>query len=139
MSYSEMLEKVSQGYSFTVNLKKRQVKLGQKYIQPDMNAVPKMSQEDAVQTIERLYRVYMYSKPSERSDRQRTTYFRALKEQELPSEAMLYGESRELARFKLEYIFLILLLNGSFRWAWSGWFWQSDTYPSLVVLREWVE
>ena len=139
LSFNEMLEKVSQGYSFSINLKKRQIKLGKKHILPDMNIVPHMSQEEAVQAIERLYRVYMYSKPSEKSDRQRRTYFRAMEEQNLPAEAMLYGENREVARFKLEYTFLILLLNGSFQWVWNGWFWQSDAYPSLIILREWVE
>ncbi len=91
--------------------------------------------------IEHRYEIYLHSVPSERSEAHRRSYFKALPENELSDEDMMYGESREYARFELEYCILWMLINGILTWhqEWGNWFWQSPNFPNLVILREWIE
>jgi hypothetical protein len=64
----------------------------------------------------------------------RTSRFYALPESELSDEDMLYGVPREQAERELEQA-----LQGFRMLEDSGWFWQSENDPDLVVLRSWVE
>lgn len=92
--------------------------------------------------IEWLYRNYKHSVPSERSESKRKRYFNALKEKDLSDSDMLYGEPREVARFKLEAYVLFCIALGIFVWdeeMMGKWFWQSECDKDLVILREWVE
>ena len=98
------------------------------------NNVMTESRNDDVTTVEQLeeaYAVYKHSIPSERT-MSRTPRFYALPESELSNDDMLYGVPREQAERDLEKA-----LQGFRMPEGSGWFWQSENDPDLVVLRSW--
>ncbi len=86
-----------------------------------------------VAALEAAYAAYKYSVPSEKTMK-RTGRFYALPESELSDDDMLYGVPREQAGRELEEA-----LQGFTMPEGSGWFWQSDNDPDLVVLRSWTE
>ncbi len=87
--------------------------------------------------IEVLYAFYKHSVPN-RMKRQRN-FFRALQENELSTEDLITGESRQVAKEKLEMAVLEGSLNGSLKWPDEAkWFWQSEKDPDLIVLKKWV-
>ena len=63
----------------------------------------------------------------------RTSRFYALPESELSDEDMLYGMPREEAERELEKALAGFTIPEG-----SGWFWQSENDPDLVVLRSWT-
>ena len=97
-----------------------------------------VNSEDAVlpvcqETIEQLYDTYKHSIPSERT-MGRVSRFKALDEQELSDDDMLYGVPREEAERALEKA-----MQGFAMPEDAGkWFWQSKADPDLVVLRSWT-
>ena len=86
----------------------------------------------SIEALEAAYEVYKHSIPSERT-MHRTARFYALPESELSDEDMLYGVPREQAERELEKA-----LAGFTMPEGSGWFWQSENDPDLVVLRSWT-
>lgn len=94
-----------------------------------------------LEALERRYRDYKHSVPSERSESHRRNYFKALPEDKLSDEDMMYGMSREFARYELESFVLAMVMCGAFKWnpSWGTWFWQSPNDKDLVILREWIE
>ena len=65
-----------------------------------------------------------------------------MRENDLSDTDMLYGELREVARFKLEAYVLFCIVLGVFVWdeeRMGKWFWQSEEDKDLVILRQWVE
>lgn len=98
--------------------------------------------EQALAYIEDLYAQYKHSVPSERSERKRRKYFKALPEDDLNDEDMIYGTLRDIAQIVLELTVLCFILNDSLIWneeKMGRWFWQSPNDKDLVILREWVE
>lgn len=93
------------------------------------------------EALERRYRDYKHSVPSERSASHRRSYFKALSEKELSDEDMMYGKNREFARYELESFVLAMIMCGAFKWKeeWGTWFWQSPNDKDLVILRKWIE
>ena len=87
--------------------------------------------QTSIDALEAAYEVYKHSIPSERT-MHRTARFYALPESELSDEDMLYGVPREEAERELEKA-----LAGFTMPEGSGWFWQSENDPDLVVLRQW--
>ena len=87
----------------------------------------------SIEQLEEVYARYKHSIPSEKT-MHRTSRFYALPESELSDEDMLYGVPREQAERELEQV-----LRGFRMPEGSGWFWQSETDPDLVVLRSWTE
>ena len=86
-----------------------------------------------VETLEFLYNNYKHSIPTEKT-MHRTSRFKALPESELSNDDMLYGVSREQAERDLEQaLYGFVMPEG------SGWFWQSENDPDLIVLRSWVK
>lgn len=98
-------------------------------------------EEKMFEALELKYRDYKHSVPSERSESHRRSYFKALPEKELSDEDMMYGMSREFARYGLESFILAMIMCGAFKWKeeWGTWFWQSPNDKDLVILRKWVE
>lgn len=96
--------------------------------------------EFSFQKLENLYRRYKHSLPGERDDVRRS-YFIALKEEDLDDEDILYGERRQIAKFRLEFYVLCAIVSGALKWDedWGSWFWQSQNDKSLVILRSWIE
>lgn len=104
--------------------------------------VPEVTINAALMSIEDFYEAYKHSVPSERSERKRKRYFKALYEHELSDEDMAYGVPRDEAQMILELIVLGYILNGSLVWdedVMGKWFWQSNKDKDLVILRQWVD
>lgn len=142
--YNESIEKVEQGFKFSINFEKRNLKIDGKYIIKDGQYDGSLGiepTENVLAEIERLYHRYNHSIPSARSDGKRHPYFRALPEHELADEDMLYGEHRETAQIALELYVLIAIINKKLVWdefAKDKWFWQSPNEPSLIILKQWI-
>lgn len=134
---------VLDGARFSVNFQTRSLKLNGEYIVKDgktdfksHNYVP----ENFLYHVEDFYNGYKHSIPSERSESRRKNYFKALPENELSDEDMMYGQYREFQRAQLETYILCCLLKGA-KWdeSWGKWFWQSPNDKDLILLREWFE
>lgn len=66
-------------------------------------------------------------------------YFKALTMEELPQESILNAGSRDITQAKLEGFILCHILNGTLYWeSEDKWFWKSQKYPELVILKEWI-
>lgn len=91
------------------------------------------NQSTSIEDLETAYAIYKHSIPSERT-MGRTPRFYALPESELSNDDMLYGVPREQAERDLEKA-----LAGFTMPEGSGWFWQSENDPDLVVLRSWCK
>lgn len=140
---------VRDGAKFCINLQKRNLSVNGEYlIRNGSHSVPLgcFRKEDfpidkVIQGIERRYRDFRRSVPSERSESHRRSYFKALPESELSDEDMMYGLQREYARFELEFFVLMMIMCGALVWqeGWGSWFWQSSACPDLIILREWIE
>jgi len=89
--------------------------------------------QTSIEMLEAAYAAYKHSIPSEKT-MHRTARFYALPESELSDDDMLYGVSREQAERDLEQaLYGFVMPEG------SGWFWQSENDPDLVVLRSWCK
>lgn len=146
--YDYAIEQVRKGARFKVSLEERTFILNDKKIidcgkYEGELGLPEISTISIVlQGIEDLYNVYKHSIPSERSERKRRRYFKALPEHELSDEDMAYGVSRDEAQLILELAVLIYILNNSLVWdeaSMGKWFWQSNRDKDLVILRQWVD
>lgn len=141
MKYSELLDKVSRGASFSIDFKKRTLKVsGKMYNISEDTEVKVPSGADVMTLATGLYEDYKQSIPSERSERCKS-YFKALPYEEIDDEHMMYGMRRESARFTLEFFLLKMIATKVITWQsdWGSWFWQSPADKDFVILREWVE
>ena len=132
---------VELGSRFTVNFEKRTLRLNRELVSlDDVNVLP-LNGSVMLREIEGYYQQYKYSIPSERSQSHRRSYFKALPEEQLSDQDMLYGVSREVARCQLEVFVLLMLYDGQLRWhnKWGSWCWQSPNDKDLIILRSWVE
>ena len=89
------------------------------------------SEQTSIEELESAYAVYKHSIPSEKT-MGRISRFYVLPECELSNDDMLYGVSREQAERELEKALAAFAYPED-----AGWFWQSDSDPDLVVLRQW--
>ena len=142
--FDYVCRKVLEGARFTVDFKKRSLKLDGKYIVKD--GVSDICQsgryvpENFLYHVEDFYQGYKHSIPSERSESRGRNYFKAMHEKELSDDDMMYGGYREFQRAQLEVYILCCLLEGA-EWdeSWGKWFWQCPNDKDLVLLREWFE
>lgn len=142
MEYSELREKVARGAKFSIDFKKRTLKMNGVLI--DVNYVEWEGSNMVVNPMryfEYVYEKYKYSVPSERSEKRQRNYFYALPYEKLDDDQLINGERREYARFELEFAILFAIVHNKIQWQddWGSWFWQSDTDKDFVILREWVE
>lgn len=141
MNYTELRKKVERGAKFSIDFKKRTLKVnGRMYnVREDTECNPPDG-TDAMTHATSLYEVYKHSIPSERSDKCKS-YFKALPYEEIDDLHMLYGTRREPARFALEFFLLKMFATNVITWQseWGSWFWQSPADKDFVILREWVE
>lgn len=146
--WNEAQEKVHDGSTFRINLEKRDLVIDGKYIIKDgkyegeLGYDTKFPSNALLAMIEEYYWQYLHSVPSARSEAKYRRYFRALPEHELSEDDMLYGEHRDITQLRLELFVLIIILQNTLAWdefAKGKWFWQSKKYPSLVVLKKWIE
>lgn len=136
METLELERKIEDGAKFRISFEKRYLYINGKKVDFEDGITPEFSFEK----LENLYRRYKHSLPSER-DQVKKSYFIALKEEDLSDEDMLYGERRQLAKFRLEFYVLCAIVSGALKWDenWGSWFWQSEKDKSLVILRSWIE
>lgn len=146
MIYNSTIERVRKGARFRVYLESRTLVVnGKKVIDNGKYegelGIPQLSVDKALEQIEYLYDQYKHSVPSERSERKRKRYFKALPEEQLEDDDMRYGLLRDEAQIRLELAVLCLVINGSLVWdeqRMGKWFWQSDNDKDLIILRQWV-
>lgn len=147
--YEELVQRVSDGETFYINLKNKAMKIGKKFLIADGvydegRELITYNCDDTsavLNEIEKLYKNYKYSLPSERSDGKRRKYFKALSIEEIPDTFLFNAERREVAQAKLEGFILCMILEGKFVWTenMGKWFWESKNDPDLVILRSWIE
>lgn len=144
MLISDLLEKmVSQGVKCKIDFKKRNLTIGRKRVITE-GVVENEYELDEVNAdvfgeIEKCYEKYYYSRPSERSEGQQKTYFKAMSYDDMTDEQLICGSSRELAKAELEYTMLNHIIRG---WKWckdyGSWYWKSKKFNTLIILREWI-
>lgn len=118
-----------------INFKERTIN-GKPYLSEHKN----INIQECLEEIERLYKIYKYSTPSNKDERR--TYFYALPADKLTDAQLVCGVNRYEARKELELYVLEMICNGSLKWdkdAMKGnWFYQGND-PDLIILREWIE
>lgn len=99
--------------------------------------IEKVSAEEALRQIEDAYDIFRRALPS--GVGKRWSWFHA---EPCSDEEILWGEDRDTACARLECIVLCHILNGSlnpesapFR---DKWFWQSERFSDLIILKEWL-
>ena len=139
--YDEIINSVSSGSVFNVDLKKKVLQLDKNNIPLDNISVDISSSEDMLSTIHKLFERYKHSVPSERSEGKRRRYFKALKLSEIDYDDFMFGEGRDTAQIKLElYVLLSSIYHKDF---WEEifkehFFYQSDKDRDLIILKDWV-
>ena len=145
--YEELIERVSNGETFHIDFEKRNLKIGKTYLirngeYDDARTLMRETNEDVLHVIERMYNVYKYSLPSERSDGKRRKYFKALEIDEMTDEKLFTATKREIAQCALEGYVLCAILSGKLKWddnvMQGKWFYQSKNDPSLIILKSWI-
>jgi hypothetical protein len=147
--FLEGLKRVENGDRFHINFEQRTMKVGQDKVidngEYDISQVLYDEQFDNSRTlldkVRELYITYKFSLPSERSDKKRKKYFKALHIEELTDKQLIYGERREVAQYMLEAFILCAILNGDFVWndeIHGKWFYQDKLEQDLVILKNWI-
>lgn len=147
--YDELLERVRNGETFSIDLEKRNLRVGKKWLikegviaeGDEIARFEDCPEEIMMDYIWYLYDKYKYSMPSERSESKRRLYFKALPVDKMSIGEMATGEPREQARAHLEGFILCSILMGKLKWndGWGTWYWQSDRDKDLVILKQWIE
>ena len=145
--YEELLARVEQGETFSIDFEKRNMKVGKDWLvkngQCETGRI--LYGKNPVQIselIELYYKDFKYSCPSERSEGKRRGYFKALSVNELTDEQMVYGMNREVAQAQLEGFILCAILMNHLKWedlTEEKWFWQSPRDKDLIILKQWIE
>ena len=143
------LERVENGDRFYIDFEQRTMKIGQDKVidngEYDTSQVLYDEKFDNSRTllgkVRELYITYKFSLPSERSDKKRRKYFKALPIDELTDEQLIYGTRREVAQYMLEAFILCAIINGDFVWddeIHGKWFYQDKIEQDLVILKTWI-
>lgn len=145
----EGLKRVESGERFHINFEERTMKVGQDKVidNGEYDTTQVLYDEkldnprELLDKVRELYIAYKFSLPSERSDKKRKKYFKALHIEELTDEQLIYGERREIAQYMLEAFILCAILNGDFIWndeIHGKWFYQDKLEQDLVILKNWI-
>ena len=141
--YSKAIEKIERGSKFNIDLSKRTLSIDKKRVKLKdqdlgMNRIDDMPR--ILEVIDELYKDFRTSVPSETADNNQGRYFRAFDIDNLTDEQLIYGENRQIARFRLEFFILCQLIYGTFIWddelLGGTWFYQSKMDKSLVIRKE---
>lgn len=141
MKYSELREKVERGAKFSIDLKKRTLRVNGKLVDVKEVDYTGPGEGEVMDILHDAYEIYKHSVPSERSEKRHRNYFKALPYDELTDGDMLYNLRRDETRFMLEFTILRLIIDGKLKWheEWGSWFYQDPKDKDFVILREWVE
>jgi len=150
--FEELVQRVSNGEAFNIDFENRSLKIGKQFLitkgKYDTSRLLFSNNEEAwsmlivLGAINCLYKQYKYSLPSERSEKKRRNYFKALPVDQLTDEQLFTAERREIARAKLEGFILCMILENKFVWnedEMGKWFYQSKSDSDLVILKKWIE
>ena len=152
--YLELIERVDNGESFSIDFEKRNMKVGKEYLikNGEYDEAKGLfasfygepySLRVVLHQIRELYENYKYSLPSERSDSKRKKYFKALSIDELTDKQLMCASRRETAQAALEGFVLCSIIAGHLTWddeVMEGkWFWQSRSDSDLVLLKSWIK
>jgi hypothetical protein len=143
------LEQVENGERFYIDFEQQVMKIGQTKVidngEYDTTQILYDEKFDDSRTlldkVRELYVAYKFSLPSERSDKKRKKYFKALPIDELTDEQLIYGTRREIAQYMLEAFILCAIINGDFIWndeIHGKWFYQDPLESDLVILKSWI-
>ena len=147
--FLEGLKRVENGERFHINFEERTMKIGQDKVidngEYDTSQFLYDEKFDNPRTmldkVRELYTAYKFSLPSERSDKKRKKYFKALSIDELTDEQLIYGVRRETAQYMLESFMLCAIINDDFVWddkIHGKWFYQDKIEKDLVILKKWI-
>lgn len=147
--YGELVRRVDAGETFHIDFEKRTMKVGKDYLIKDgeyntektLITLDAMSLDEVLRTITELYSEYKHSLPSERSEKNRKKYFKALSMEEIEDSYLFNPIRRSVAQAALEGFILCEVLNGNFVWdeeKLGKWFWQSSNDPDLIILKNWI-
>ena len=134
--YERMLEKVEQGYSFSINFKERTMRVGKDYpiLKGKYRGRLTDEQSEFIPRLEELYHEYESSVPSD----SKVHTFSARRYEELSAQEIMCNPRREISRFKLEFHVLSALLNGlEWKEEWGSYFWASKKEKKLRLLKNW--
>ena len=148
--YKELLERVANGESFSIDFEKRTMKIGKQKIidngeydtARELTDFGNADIDYIMEYIKHFYKQYKYSLPSERSENKRRTYFKALPMDKISDEYLFTAERREIAQARLEGFILCMILTGNLVWdenKFGKWFYQSKNDSDFVILRSWIE
>lgn len=143
------LEQVESGERFYIDFETKTMKIGQNKvidngeydISQTLYDVEFENSRTLLDKVRELYITYKFSLPSERSDKKRKKYFKALPIDELTDEQLICGARREIAQYMLEAFILCAILNGDFVWddeIHGKWFYQDKLEQDLVILKSWI-
>ena len=143
------LEQVENGERFRIDFEQRTMIVGQDRLIDNgeydttqvLYDVKFESPRILLDNVRELYVAYKLSLPSERSDKKRKKYFKALPIDELTDEQLIHGAKREVAQYMLEAFILCAVLNGDFVWddkIHGNWFYQDKIEKDLVILKNWI-
>lgn len=144
MDILEYVEKaVKQGKNCHVDFKTNTICVGREKVMKEGETkydIDFAKCDDPMGELQRLFEVYKYSMPSAREEKKRRGYFRALDMDDIPDDRLVNAVERSIARARLEVWFLCSKLSGCLTWnpEWGSFFWQSEQYPELIVLKEWL-
>lgn len=146
-TYQTAIEKVSEGARFSVDFKKRTLRINRRKqdLDADSADIPVYDNlDDWLDEVENRYDNYKYSRPTKSSmEKHHRSYFKALTVDELLEEcghsALDNPQERDVAQAELELFILFSLLNGSFNpdelFA-KDWFYQGAD-KSFVMCKNW--
>lgn len=148
MTYQEIIEQVSQGAYYSVDFKKRSLRLNGKAVEisqgDELEIERYNSLDEWLDKVEELYDAYKYSKPTKLTiKKQRRDRFKALSVSELIAEcghdALNTPVIRDVAKAELEVFILLSLINGSFNpdelFA-KDWFYQGSD-KTFIMRKDW--
>lgn len=155
--YEDLLNAVSNGKKFKVDLINKSLWINKKQIIKEENVVYEQDKgkeliekwdlasdfasmpldENPWSCIETLYKEYKHSAPRENSNKK--SYFKALPVDELTDADLAYGYDRGYSQAMLEGYILLGSLVGWISWEYgNNWFWYGND-PELVIIRNWIE
>lgn len=138
--YSTLLERVSKGAKFKINLVDKTLQIDGKEIILEGNLIDEndVGNGNPWDILETLYLSYKRSVPNTHQNGNRP-YFKSDSVEDLTDDEIAFNEPRGLAQFALECYVLFASVLGWLRMEnEKHWFWQSKVFPECVVLREWI-
>ena len=138
--YSELLDRVSKGAKFKINLVDKTLKIDGNEIILEGNLIDEndVGNGNPWEILETLYLSYKRSVPSAHHNGSKS-YFHADSVEDLTDDEMVFNEPRNLAQFALEAYVLFASVSGKLKIEnEKHFFWQSKVFPECVVLREWL-